>query len=222
MFPLIMHHTEENQNQDKTIFIQETISGINLTQEEFSNRRLIGSTVQSFKMQDGRCRYLRARDTRFHNFSIDHVLCDQGYYQDCSWAGLEVRNSFLTGSHFSGCTFETTKGSLSSFGLSVFSDCKLMGSRFREVSMSGTWWQGCRFEEEDYFFVRFPSSVFMETTFAGCRLQKAIFRTATFIRCTFERCTLNESVFHKARFIDTKWIDTDIHQAANLERVRYD
>ncbi|OQY98917.1 MAG: hypothetical protein B6D35_10725 [Candidatus Brocadia sp. UTAMX2] len=217
-----MSHAEENQHQDKTIFIQETVSGINLTQEDFSNRRLIGSTVQSFTMQDGRRRYLRAQGTRFQNFSVDHVLCDQGHYQDCSWTGLEVRNSFLTGSHFFGCTFEATRGELSSFGLSVFSGCKLRGSRLREVSLSGTWWQGCRFEEEDYFFVRCPSSIFLETTFVGCRLQKAIFRAATFIRCTFERCTLNESVFHKARFIDTKWIDTDIQQAADLERVRYD
>lgn len=111
---------EASLNQDRTIFIQETISGTNLMQGDFSNRRLIGSTVQSFKMQDGRCRYLRAQGTRFQNFSIDHVLCDQGNYQDCAWSGLEVRNSFLTGSHFSGCTFEVTMGELSSFGLSFF------------------------------------------------------------------------------------------------------
>ncbi|KXK25353.1 MAG: Pentapeptide repeats (8 copies) [Candidatus Brocadia sinica] len=191
-------------------------------QGDFSNRRLIGSTVQSFKMQDGRCRYLRAQGTRFQNFSIDHVLCDQGNYQDCAWSGLEVRNSFLTGSHFSGCTFEVTMGELSSFGLSFFSDCKLQGSRLSEVSFSGTWWKNCRFEQEDYFFVRFPSSVFLETRFVGCRLQKVIFREATFIRCSFEKCTLNESVFHKARFIDTQWIDTDMQQAANLKEIRYD
>ncbi|OOP56326.1 MAG: hypothetical protein AYP45_09720 [Candidatus Brocadia carolinensis] len=208
--------------QDRTIFIQETLSGLNLTQGDFSNRCLIGSTVQSFTLRDGRCRYLRAKDTRFENFSIDHVLGDQGYYEACSWSGLEVRNSFLTGSHFSGCTFEETKGELSSFGLSVFSNCNLRGSRLSEVSFSGTWWQNCRFEQEDYFFTRFPSAVFLETTFVGCRLQKAIFRAATFIRCSFEKCTLAESVFHKARLIDTKWIDTDIHQAANLERIRYD
>lgn len=213
---------ESSINQDKTIFIQETISGINLTQEDFSNRRLIGSTIQSFSMLDGRCRYLRAQGTRFQKFSIDHVLCDHGYYQDCAWAGLEVRNSFITESHFSGCTFEETIGELSSFGLSVFSDCKIRGSRLSEVSFSGAWWQNCRFEQEDYVFVRFPSSVFIETKFVGCRLQKAIFRAATFIRCSFEKCTLSESVFHKARFIDTKWIDTDIHQASNIKEIRYD
>lgn len=213
---------EANIDQDRTIFMQETVSGMNLTKADFSSRYLIGSTVQSFTLRDGRCRYLRAQGTRFENFFIDHVLGDQGYYQDCSWSGLEVRSSFLTGSHYSGCTFEATKGELSSFGLSVFSNCNLRGSRLSEVSFSGTWWQNCRFEQEDYSFVRFPSSVFLETTFVGCRLQKAIFRAATFIRCTFEKCTLAESVFHKARLIDTKWIDTDIRQAANLERIRYD
>ncbi|TVL99681.1 MAG: hypothetical protein CV087_17185 [Candidatus Brocadia sp. WS118] len=213
---------KESLDQDRTIFMQETVSGMNLTKADFSSRCLIGSTVQSFTLRDGRCRYLRAQATRFQHFSVDHVLGDQGYYQDCSWTGLEVRNSFLTGSHFSECTFEATKGELSSFGLSVFSNCNLRGSRLSEVSFSGTWWQNCRFEQEDYFFTRFPSAVFLETTFAECRLQKAIFRAATFIRCSFEKCTLNESVFHKARLIDTKWIDTDIHQAANLERIRYD
>lgn len=153
---------EASLNQDRTIFIQETISGTNLMQGDFSNRRLIGSTVQSFKMQDGRCRYLRAQGTRFQNFSIDHVLCDQGNYQDCAWSGLEVRNSFLTGSHFSGCTFEVTMGELSSFGLSFFSDCKLQGSRLSEVSFSGTWWKNCRFEQEDYFLSAFPLRSFLK------------------------------------------------------------
>ncbi len=213
---------EASINQDRTIFIQETISGMNLKQGDFSNRRLIDSTIQSFTLREGRCRYLRAQGTRFQNFSIDHVMGDQGHYQDCAWVNLEIRNSFLTGSHFSGCTFEATMGELSSFGLSAFSDCKLQGSRLSEVSFSGAWWQNCRFEQEDYYFVRFPSSVFLETKFVGCRLQKAIFRAATFIRCSFEKCTLSESVFQKARFIDTKWIDTDIHHAANLEEVRYD
>lgn len=213
---------EASLNQDKTIFIRETISGINLTQGDFSDRRLIDSTIQSFKLREGRCRYLRAQGTRFQNFSMDHVLCDQGHYQDCAWAHAEVRNSFLTGSNFSGCTFETTMGELSSFGLSVFTDCKIRGSRLSDISFSGTWWQNCWFEQEDYFFVRFPSSVFIDTKFVGCHLQKAIFRATTFIRCTFEKCTLNESVFHKARFVDTKWFDTDIHQAANLKEIRYD
>lgn len=213
---------EASLNQDRTIFIQETVSGISLTQADFSNRHFIGGTVQSFTMREGRCRYLHAQGTRFQNFSIDHVLGDQGHYHDCTWSGLEVRDSFLTGSNFSGCTFEATKGALSSFGLSAFSDCRLRESRLSEVSFSGTRWQNCRFEQEDYFFVRFPSAVFIETKFIGCRLQKAIFRAATFIRCSFEKCTLNESVFHKARLIDTQWIDTDIKQAANLEMIRYD
>jgi len=121
-----------NLNQDRTIFIQETVSGISLPQADFSNRHFIGGTVQSFTMREGRCRYLHAQGTRFQNFSIDHVLGDQGHYQDCTWSGLEVRDSFLTGSHFSGCTFEATKGALSSFGLSVFSDCKLRESRLRD------------------------------------------------------------------------------------------
>jgi len=213
---------EASPNQDRTLFLQETVSGMSLTQADFSHRHFIGSTVQSFTMREGRCRYLRAQDTRFRKFSIDHVLGDQGYYQDCTWSGLEVSNSFLTGSHFSGCTFEATKGTLCSFGLSAFSGCKLMESRLSEVSFSGTLWQNCRFEQEDYFFVRFPSAVFLETKFVGCRLQKAIFRAATFIRCSFEKCTLNESVFHKARLIDTQWIDTDIKQAANLDMIRYE
>ena len=87
---------------------------------------------------------------------------------------------------------------------------------------NGSWWHACRFEQENYFFVRFPSSLFIDTHFVECRLQKAIFRAATFIRCCFERCTLDDAVFHKARLIDTKWIDTDINRAANLEEIRYD
>ena len=118
--------------------------------------------------------------------------------------------------------FEKSAGKLSSFGLSTFYDCKFKESRFSEISFSGSWWQACRFEQEDYFFVRFPSSVFIDTQFTKCRLQKAIFRAATFIRCTFESCNLADAVFHKARFIETRWIDTDINQAANLEEVRYD
>ena len=209
-------------DQKRKIFIKETLPDIDLKQEDLFGRCLIGSTIQSFKLCEGRCRYQRAQDTRFQNFSIDHVLCDKGYYQDCYWEDLQVRNSFLTESHFSGCKFEKTVGELSTFGLSTLYDCELRGSRFSEVSFSGSWWNACRFEQEDYFFVRFPSSVFIDTQFVGCRLQKAIFREATFIRCSFERCTLDDAVFHKARLIDTKWIDTDINQAANLEEVRYD
>jgi uncharacterized protein YjbI with pentapeptide repeats len=97
-----------------------------------------------------------------------------------------------------------------------------MRSSFSELSFSGTWWHACRFEQEDYFFVRFPSSVFIDTQFVECRLQKAIFRAATFIRCSFEKCTLDDAVFHNARLIDTKWIDTDINKAANLEGIRYE
>ncbi|MFQ5715134.1 MAG: pentapeptide repeat-containing protein [Candidatus Scalinduaceae bacterium] len=208
--------------QKGKIFIQETLSDSDLMQEDLSSMCLIGSKIKSFKLQEGRCRYLRAQDTRLQDFSIDHVLCDKGYYQDCHWNNLQVRDSFLTASHFSGCKFEKTVGELSSFGLSTFYDCKLRGSRLSEVSFSGSWWHGCRFEQEDYFFVRFPSSVFIDTQFVGCRLQKAIFRAATFIRCSFESCTLDDTVFHKARLIDTKWIDTDINQAANLEGIRYD
>jgi uncharacterized protein YjbI with pentapeptide repeats len=209
-------------DQKRKIFINETLPDIDLKQEDLSGRCLIGSKVQSFKLRDGCCRYQRAQDTRLQNFSIDHVLCDKGYYRDCHWEDLQVRNSFLTESHFFGCKFEKAVGELSTFGLSTFNDCEFRGSRFSEVSFSGTWWQACRFEQEDYFFVRFPSAVFIDTQFVGCRLQKAIFRAATFIRCSFERCTLDDAVFHKARLIDTKWIDTDINQAANLEEVRYD
>jgi uncharacterized protein YjbI with pentapeptide repeats len=213
---------ETDPGLGKTIFIQESFSDKTLTKEDFSGKRLIDCAVQSLMFHEGRCRYLRARNTRFKQVSLDHVLCDQGYYQDCRWEHVCVRNSLLTGCHFSGCTFEAMSGELSSFGLSSFSNCRFRGSKLSEVSFSGSWWHSCLFEQENYFFVRFPSSVFIDTRFAGCRLQKAIFRAATFIRCSFEKCTLGEAVFHKARFIDTRWIDTDIHQASNLEEVRYD
>ena len=208
--------------QKKKIFIQETLPDIDLMQEDVSGMRLIGSKIKSFKLQEGRCRYLRAQDTSLQDFSIDNVLCDKGYYQNCHWSNLQVRDSFLTASHFSGCKFEKTVGTLSTFGLSTFYDCELRESNLSEVSFSGSWWHDCRFEQEDYSFVRFPSAVFIDTQFVGCRLQKAIFRAATFIRCSFESCTLDDAVFHKARLIDTKWIDTDINQAANLEEIRYD
>ena len=209
-------------DRKRKTFIQETIPDTDLMQEDLSGSRLIGSTIQSFKLREGRCRYLRVQNSLLQNISIDHVLCYIGYYQDCHWTNLQIRDSFLTESHFSRCKFEMTVGELSSFGLSTFNDCKLQGSRFSEISFSGSWWHACRFEQEDYFFVRFPSSVFIDTQFVGCRLQKAIFRAATFIRCCFESCTLDDAVFNKARLIDTKWIDTDINQAANLEEIRYD
>jgi len=211
-----------NESEKRKIFFQETIPERDLFQVDVSGRFLIGSTVQSCKLREGRCCYVRGLDTNFQNLSLDHVLCYKGHYQDSHWENLQVRNSFLTESNFSGCNFYMTVGELSSFGLSTFRDCNLRGSRFSEVSFSGSWWHACRFEREDYFFVRFPSSLFIDTHFVECRLQKAIFRAATFIRCCFERCTVDDAVFHKARLIDTKWIDTDINRAANLEGIRHD
>jgi hypothetical protein len=121
--------------QKRKIFIQETLPDMDLMQEDLSSMCLIGSKIRSFKLQEGRCRYLRAQDTRLQDFSIDNVLCDKGYYQNCHWNNLQVRDSFLTASHFSGCKFEKTVGKLSSFGLSTFYDCKLHGSRLSEVSL---------------------------------------------------------------------------------------
>src|SRR3972149_2105221 len=115
-------------NQNRKIFIQENLTDSDLIQDDMSGRRLIGSTILSFKLREGRCRNLRAQDTSFQDFSIDHALCDKGYYLDCRWGNLQVRDSFLTESHFSGCKFEKTVGKLSSFGLSTFYGCKLRGS----------------------------------------------------------------------------------------------
>ncbi len=210
------------ENPKRNLLVNETLPGRNLIQEDLSGKRLINSTVHSIKLQDGRCRFLRAHDTSFQDLYIDHVLCDKGYYQDCHWKNLQIQNSFITESHFSGCKLDGTAGKLNTFGLSTFYDCKLIKSSFSEVSFSGTCWRACQFEQADYFFVRFPSSVFIDTQFVDCRLQKAIFRGTTFIRCSFENCQLDDAVFHKARFLDTQWIDTDIHQAANLEEIRYD
>jgi len=209
-------------NVKKGIFIGETISDKLLKEEDLSGCRLMDSTIRSLRFLEGRCRYLRAQNTRLQKSFFDHVLCDKGLYRECRWENVQARNSFFTENHFSMCTLEKTDVKLSTFGLSTFHDCRLTESSLSEISFSGTWWYKCRFENENYFFVRFPSSVFIDTKFVGCHLQKVIFRAAIFIRCTFEKCTLDDSVFHKARIIDTEWIDTDINQAANLKEIRYD
>lgn len=186
---------EPNPDLEKRVFIQETITAEGVL-EDFSGRRLLGGVLKSLRFQDGRCRYLRAQDTRLHDVSFDHVLCDAGSFRNCRWEKVHAENSLFTASHFSGCTFEKTAGKLSSFGLSVFSQCRLSESRLSEVSFSGFLWQDCRFEREDYLFVRFPSLVFIDTQFAGCRLQKAIFRAATLFVCNIEQTSLVATLLH--------------------------
>jgi hypothetical protein len=90
------------ESPERKVLIHETLPGRDLKQEDISGKCLIDSTVQSIKLQDGRCRSMRAQNTGFQNVSIDQVLCDKGYYQDCNWGNLQIQDSFITESHFSG------------------------------------------------------------------------------------------------------------------------
>ena len=73
------------ENPKREVLIHEDLPGRDIKQEDLSGKCLIDSTIQSIKLQDGRSRFVRAQNTRFQNISIDQVLCDKGYYQDCSW-----------------------------------------------------------------------------------------------------------------------------------------
>ena len=61
------------ESPERKVLIHETLPGRDLKQEDMSGKCLIGSTVQSIKLQDGRCRFMRAQNTRFQNVSIDQV-----------------------------------------------------------------------------------------------------------------------------------------------------
>ena len=66
------------ENPKRKVLIHETLPGRDLKQDDLSGRCLLGGTVQSIKLQDGRSRFIRAQNTRFQNVSIDQVLCDKG------------------------------------------------------------------------------------------------------------------------------------------------
>ena len=58
------------ESPERKVLIHETLPGRDLKQEDMSGKCLIGSTVQSIKLQDGRCRFMRAQNTVFRMYQL--------------------------------------------------------------------------------------------------------------------------------------------------------